>query len=578
MTHLFASDSYIDDLLAHVCPGHVAPLHDPVWCEEHLRIRVKAGGLPIRLRYNYVQRALEKIFEHLLARGLPIRLLILKARQTGVSTWVESVIYDWIRRRPYQNALIVANDVDSSKHLYEMFKTYHEFDEGAPDIRYNDQTKGLTFTSPHSSQIHVQTAGKRFAGTSLTVQAVHMSELPKWPDPETTYLSIMQAVPDQANSLAIMEGTAAGSGDWWHLQWQQAMEGEGEWLACFFPWFSDPNCSMDPERVGMDGIGTHERYNLVPGEEQRLLDLSEAHIGIDRRVPVRISLDQLAWRRWAINNKCGGDVLLFHQEAPASPEEAFISSGTPKYNVGILSEMQQACTKPLVEGTFPLLEGLAQGVPRLIEGEAADIAIWKWPVPGRRYGIGADCKGSSPFGDYHAAVVGDRGSKEVVATLHGMWDADTYASLLAQAGAFYNGALLAIEVTGVGEAVQNRARRIYHNFYHRLQIDKETRFPGSRIGWYTSTATRPEIVEIVGEHIRDRAVHIHDERIIGELLSFHAVPGYRGADAKPGAHDDFVFALGIWLATSGYTALGEVRGYDRQRNEIAAGEHKGRFR
>lgn len=526
-----------------------------------------------------MQRELEKILERLVKAGRPIRLLILKARQMGVSTWTESVIYDRIRRRAYQNALIVANDSEGSKHLYEMFKTYHEFDEGAPEIRYNDQQKGLTFSSPHSSQVHVQTAGKRFAGTTLTVQAAHLSECAKWPDPETTHLSIMQAVPDLAETIVVMESTAAGSGDWWNAKWDLAMKGDTESLAVFFPWFADPGYAMDPGRVNMDGIGTHDRFNLTPGEEQELLDLTEAHIGIDHHRPVKITMEQLAWRRWCIDNKCGGDVLLCHQEYPASPAESFISSGTPKYNVGILSTMKRACTPPIAEGTFETLEGPSPAKPALIEGEAADVCIWKWPEPGRRYGIGADCKGESPFGDAHAAVVGDVQSREVVATLHGMWDADTYASLLAQTARLYNDALLAIETNGVGSAVQNRARRLYHHFYHSLPPGQEKQFPGGKIGWTTSAySTRPEIVEIVGGHIREQAVEIHDERVVSELLSFHAVPGPRLADAKRGAHDDFVFALGIFLATSGYTTLGEVRGYSQKRHEVVSGDNMGRFR
>jgi hypothetical protein len=103
-------------------------LHDPEWCQRTLRIRTKAGGPPAPLRYNFVQLELEKILADLMERGVPIRLIILKARQMGCSTWAESVIYDWMRRHSYQNALIVANDSDGSRHLYEMFKTYHEFD------------------------------------------------------------------------------------------------------------------------------------------------------------------------------------------------------------------------------------------------------------------------------------------------------------------------------------------------------------------------------------------------------------------------------------------------------------------
>ena len=717
-------------------PETQATLHDPQWCEANLKIRVKKGGPPAELTYNFVQQELEKILERLIGLGRPIRLLVLKARQMGVcldpatgvltaelqwlqikdlkvgqevvsvdemppggkghhrrmrrgvveavrevhdvayrltmengrtlsatgrhrflvkaiagavwrpvelsgrpgqhisvgdqircipkpgkgggrrgdgyrkvvhierldartmidlqtstktfiaegfvshnSTWVESVVYDWIRRRAYQNALIVANDSDGSEHLYRMFETFHEFDAGAPQTRFSHQ-KGLTFAAPHSSRVHVQTAGKTYAGTTLTIQLAHLSELSKWPDPETTALSIMQALADDPDTMAVMESTAAGAGDWWNREWDRVLADNTEWLAVFFPWFADPSYSRPADSVDMNRLGEHERYNLLPGEETDLLEMTEAHIGIDQHVPVNISMEQLAWRRWAIDNKCNGDVLLFHQEYPATPDEAFISAGTPKFNVAILTEMKRECTPPIVTGTFPTLESMGAPPPKLIEGEEVVLKIWKRPEPDAQYAIGADCKGSSPFGDRHAAAVFNRRTREVVATLVGMWDADTYASHLCQAARFYNNALVIIEINGVGEAVQNRARRIYHNFYHRLQKGgKEQQFPTEQIGWVThGSTTRPELIETLAESIRERNFQVWDEEFVGELISFHAVPGQRLAEAKPGAKDDCVMSLGIVLVGSSYTALGEIRGYDAEKHEAASGENMGKFR
>ena len=42
--------------------------------------------------------------------------------------------------------------------------------------------------------------------------------------------------------------------------------------------------------------------------------------------------EQMNWRKYTINNKCQGDVELFMQEYPSTPEEAFIASGRPVFN------------------------------------------------------------------------------------------------------------------------------------------------------------------------------------------------------------------------------------------------------
>lgn len=558
-------------------------VHDPEYVQEHLRIRVKKGGRPVKITYNFVQRDLERILQRLLDEGTPIRLMILKARQMGVSTWVESLIYDWICRQAYVSALIVSNNSPGSEHLYKMFKCFYEFDPKPRPTDFSHQ-KGLVFSDPHGSQVLVQTAGSTYAGTSQTNQLVHLSELAKWPDPETTVLSIMQGVPDEPLTAAVMESTAAGSGDWWNEQWDKAVSAgpTSEWLPLFYPWYVHVEYQRAVDTVDMSHIGTNKRYNLIPNEETDLLALTHAHVGDNPEHPVKVTMEQLAWRRATIDGKCGGDVLLFHQENPASPEQAFISSGKPKYDVANLQKMLKACKDPIAQGTFATLEGYVREKPQLLEQDGQpDVKIWKWPMPKHRYGIAADCKGESMSGDFHAGNVVDFSvrPREVVATLHGEWDSDTYASLLAQIAMLYNGGLLAIEINGVGLAVQNRASRLYHNFYHRLQQGKEQQFPTERVGWQTSPhTTRPEIIETLGEHIRDEYILCWDRPTIMEFLSFQTVPGQRMAEHKPGAKDDRVISLGINLCTGNYTAVGEIRGYNPDDHSKPSGDNMGKFR
>ena len=54
-----------------------------------------------------------------------------------------------------------------------------------------------------------------------------------------------------------------------------------------------------------------------------------------------VSYEQLKWRRWCINNNCNGDVEQFHQEYPSTPEEAFIASGRPRFNIGVLKQYRR---------------------------------------------------------------------------------------------------------------------------------------------------------------------------------------------------------------------------------------------
>ena len=501
--------------------------HSKEWCEENLWIKDNAGR-EMPLRYNFVQCELERIFQEQSALDKPIRLLCLKSRKHGVSTWMESVVYDWTKRLPTQLGLILAHDATGSSTLYEMFETYYAKDQRPRPTQYSHR-KGLRYYRPHGSQVVVMTAGTRQAGTAMTPQVVHLSEVAKWPDPQTTALALLNAVPDVPGTFVLMESTAFGAGDWWNDQWNWAAAGASEWTPIFFPWFCHPETFRPVPEGDYPDLGKNERYNLVPGEELRLLELTHAHVADDPQRPVHVTMEQIAWRRWAIDNKCGGDVLLFHQEQPSSPRESFISAGHPKFNVGILSKWLDRCRDPELVCTFAVTHAMNNERPTPLEGETPDLLVWRPPVQGHRYVIGADCKGWDPQGDRHAALVWDKDERPIrhVASLVGMWDADLYASLLVQTARWYFLALLAIEVNGVGEAVQNSARRLYHHFYHRLPIDKEIRYPGDRIGWYTSLTTRPNVIERMAASIRDETFVTEDEEFVNELRRVQSI-GSRG--------------------------------------------------
>lgn len=533
--------------------------HSQKWVEGNLKIRTKKGRLQY-IKYNSVQRALEAEFQKQRREHRAIRFLILKARQMGCSTWVESVVYDWMNHASHQQALILADSPDSSERLYGMYTTFYDFHEDRLPTRYM-RMRGLTFAPPHSSQIIVQTAAKKYPGTSLTIQAAHLSEVAKWPSPDTVFLSMIQAVPDHGDTFVAMESTAAGAGDWWNQQWNAAVKGESEWTPLFFPWFMMDEYSMPAASMNMQEFGSWDRFNLFPNQEVELVKEFD------------LSMDQMAWRRWAINNKCGGDVLNYDQEFPSSAEVAFVASGTPRFSVPRMIEMRRHCKQPAWVGTFEFSDRLVYSSPKMIQGREGDVFVWKMPIPGHHYVIGADCAGSSMSGDYHAACVLDKDTypHQVVCTIWGHHDADHYASLLANAGRLYNNALLAIEVNGVGEAVQNAARHIYHNFYHRLPIDEEVRMPGRKIGWYTGHITRHNLIERMAAAIRDGDIEVWDEDVILECMAFHRVPGPRGAEAKPGTFDDRVFGLGIGLQALGYTTAGEFRHYNREEHERVSG-------
>ena len=70
----------------------------PYYAEHCLTIRSKAGGL-VPLRLNRIQRTVHDRLEEQLRETGRVRALILKARQPGVSTYVEARFFWHVTKR-----------------------------------------------------------------------------------------------------------------------------------------------------------------------------------------------------------------------------------------------------------------------------------------------------------------------------------------------------------------------------------------------------------------------------------------------------------------------------------------------
>jgi len=542
----------------------VAEYVDTVWQEAHLRILAGREEPPRvhLLRFNSAQRRLNAVVREEFRKKRPIRLIICKARQEGVSTWVEALIYARCRLVPDQSGVILSHDPEGTANLYSMYQRYLDHDEAHPPTRFSSM-KGLTFAPPHNSQVVVQTAAKRFAGTGQTHQMAHLSELAKWAFPEETMLSLMQAIPDIPESLVIIESTAYGAGGYFHEQWEAAVAGESGWRPVFLPWYIHAEYCLDlPARdldEALEDFGTHDRYNFYPGEEDDLV----ARFALTR--------GQLAWRRRAIDIKCGGDVLFFRQEYPATSEESFITSGSPRFAMRTLQTWYDNAIEPSFVGSMPLDISKREADIRLLEGEGDWLKIWGEIDTTHRHVLFADCAGSNPGGDHNTATVMDISSRpwKLVATIWGLRGADIYARAIANVGHLFGTCLVGVEVNGIGEACQSHLRHWYPEraLYHRLPIDRAVRKPGDRIGFYTGHITRHNLIEDLDSAIRDETIEIPDMDTILELLAFQRLPGPRNGEARPGSKDDRVFALGGCLQIASYSAAGEYQQYREERHK-----------
>lgn len=149
--------------------------------------------------------------------------------------------------------------------------------------------------------------------------------------------------------------------------------------------------------------------------------------------------------------------------------------------------------------------------------------IFHKPVPGRQYFIGADVA-TGRAKDYSAFSVMDTLGVEV-ACFKGRMSTNRFRDVLIATGIEYNYALLAPEANDVGEAVVGGIQeRAYPNIYYTEQLVKEKNNSKPTIkkvpGWYTTGKTRPVILALLEEDIREDVLDIADPYFVNEAYTF----------------------------------------------------------
>ena len=188
---------------------------------------------------------------------------------------------------------------------------------------------------------------------------------------------------------------------------------------------------------------------------------------------------------------------LFRQEYPSEPEEAFITSGRPRFNINSLRKYQTLTKKPIRRGYLEEKDGSIM----FKDDKNGYISIWKEPKPDTFYCIGADVAEGLIDGDYSCGLVGDE-DFEVVANWYGHIDPDLFGNELIKLAMYYNNAYIGVENNNHGlttlKAIQHKE---YWNIYYQKTYDRMTEEITQKMGWSTNGKTKPMMIEIGRAHV-----------------------------------------------------------------------------
>jgi len=482
------------------------------YAKNALRIRTKDGDTaPLTL--NVAQKQLlDAIVKQYEEEG-KVRVIILKARQMGLSTFVGGWLYWWLSQHNAQRGLVVTHHADSTRALFDMTRRYHENCPEAlkPVTKYSSRRE-LNFNVLDSSYV-VATAGGESVARGETVTVAHLSELAFW-SPSTAdenFNAIMQAIPNKPNTAVFVESTANGvSGKFYDL-WKGACEGTNGFIPVFLPWYIQEEYA-EPWPTNAD---------LSPDEKQ----LKDQH---------GLTLEQLAFRRKKVAQN-GLD--LFKQEYPSNADEAFLTSGRPIFNPEQLVDMMDKAEKPV--------ERLALENDEWHPHVRGELTLYENVVPGETYTIGADVAMGIRGGDYSVAQVLD-GNKKLVATYRAHVHPDFFADVLLRMGEFFNDAYIICESNSHGLLTCTRLYKDYDysNFHTEIVVDKISDKETVKLGFATTAKSKPLAINELRATLRMGELEIHDKVTLREMLTY--IETETGSmEAESGCHDDCVMALAL---------------------------------
>lgn len=490
------------------------------YIQTYNKITDKKGNL-IKFKFNKQQQAIYDVIRKDKENGKPSRIIILKGRQFGVSTFTDCFLVSRIMTRFNTNAMIVAHDSQSTANLYGICKrAYQNLPQELKPMTKYDSMNQLVFDNPDStgpkglnSSLRVATAGAEDIGRSLTIHYLHMSEFAFWKKQAEQYLGLIQTVPYDVNTLVVIESTANGYDEFKKI-WDKAVAGENDFTPLFFSW-------LDFEEYQMP----YTWFKLTQEEKEFMT----TH---------KCTLEQITWRRYAIETLAGGDIDKFNQEYPTTPQDAFISSGRPYFDTQLISKHLNKCMKGK-KGY--ILNG------KIIEDNSSDITFYQEVQEGVPYVLGGDTAGDGS--DYNVAWVINNITDEIVCKYRTLDDESIFTETINELGRYYNNALVGLEVNFSTYPTKTLDEKYhYPNLYVRERFDTYQEKYVKAFGFNTTRRTRPLILANLKDYVNNDITKLADEDLLNEMRVFH-----KDEKGKPqaldGYHDDCIMALAItyWI-------------------------------
>lgn len=446
-----------------------------LFCAENVQIAHPEGRRPFTLREPQRETARAYLDESM--------VLILKARQIGFTTL--TLVYCLWQALFHSDfsIIILSRREDDAKAALAMAKLAYDqlplaVKSRLPQ-RVDNSASRMTFDN--GSVIESHPAANNPA-RGRTASLMILDEWAFMPNPDDAWASVEPATDIGGRIIAL--STANGWGNTFHGMWVGAVKDDNNFKPVFFPW------------------------NAVPERDDAWYESKKRQM--------------LPWQ--------------LAQEYPSTPEEAFIQSGNPVFDLDLLNG---------ITPEEPLVGVLAGNDPRRREFQPSPtgpLSVWESPKRGATYAMGVDVAQGLAHGDYSSLHVVNVETGLVAATWHGHLDPDLFGLEVAAVGWWFNAALAGIEINNHGLTTAKAVQRIgYPNIYYRKRLGSRRETLSEELGWMTTRTTKPFIIDGLNAALRGELT-VLCEATRQELLTY-----VRAADGSTSGspHDDRVISLAI---------------------------------
>jgi hypothetical protein len=569
-------------------------------------IQDKVTGKTIPYRLNYPQILLLEELESMRREKVPIRLVLLKARQWGGSTLVQ-LYMAWIQLflKEGWNSVIIAQTKDTARRIKGMYsRTLANF-TGA-DILFGCHK--LKFSPKENSSADstiTNEGGKVMRDNTVTIASfenfeatrganfamAHYSEVAYWVNTpgktaEALITNIAGGMLMAPLTLEVLESTANGMSGYFYDEYQLAKNPDAHTArrAMFIPFFYIMNDTLpfnddaERKRFAEELLANKDKEYDTPTTESGQYLFSLWKKGA--------SLESI---NWYIRKRASfHDHASMASEAPSDDVECFKHSGHTIFDQYLVDKYsKEYAQQPMYRGEIMQLEGKA---PQLTNRDEEG-GLWVWQMPDNisstedRYVAVVDVGGRSTKADFSVITVIDRwplrfgGKVEVVARWRGHIRYDFLALKAVMVARFYSNALLVFESNTFDKkkaesndyvqegdhtrGILSTIEDTYENLYMRVSTSSEDIRQGrfKKIGFQTNVKTKQDMVDLFQVAFEDDSKFIErDIRAYQEMSIYEQrEDGTYGNIVGRDNHDDILMTDMIALLISEQMPLPSIR-------------------